>query len=527
MILLRFFFSLLFCAHTSSTALARDLSNLHKVRLPTPATLASKTLGTEIAISGSTAAVAAFSSDETVAGTVYLYDAQESWRLIAEVNSQHRSDDFAKKIILDNKLLIVSAERDDSRGINSGAVYIFEHISASYPQRWQQTAKIIATDTQAGDRFGSSITLKEDILYIGAPLHGQGKIYIYRRDAENRWQLTDSIQPIDPQASRFGTAISQDGISLIIGAPYTDTPNSSTLTKQPNQGFAISKGDVIDPGIESGAIYVYQRTSGHWQQTARLSSTNLETADHLGENIALEGDIIAASIKHKDVFDHLRAGVVYVYKRVENEWQEDSALVASKPNVGANFGNSFSLLNGQIVVGANKVHANGFNSGQVYLFSRDSSGTWTLIHQQANANLKAHSQLGISVAFSSKYILAASRHGVFAFQDTPVDYQPAIFYSDTHTLQLNEVLTTETGVLAASLHLSQLADTSILSVTDYHLRTDINTSNIRYSSTTSHLTVPRLAVQTNTGKLAFYTLVLQQIENQASIQFKVLSLTPL
>lgn len=529
MTLLRFTFSLLFCLCVVPNALALNLSRLHEIPLPIPATLGDKTLGTAIAISGSTAAVAAYSGDDNIASSVYLYAAQEDWRLSAELSSQFKADDFAKRIILIDDILIVSAGGDDSHGDNSGAVYIFERDSSDKPHHWQQTAKLTAPDAQAGDQFGNAIALVKGVLYIGAPMRGQGKVYIFTRDSESGlWQVTDSIEPKSPQALRFGAAIAQDAQTLIIGAPFTDADNSQEADAKMRQPrFAISKGDTFDPGIESGAIFIYQKRSGQWQSTARLGSSNRETADHLGEDIAIEGDIIAASLKHKDVLDDLRAGTVYVYKNVDNAWQEDSALIASDPNVGATFGNSFSLVNGQILVGANKIHANGFNSGQAYLFAQNADHGWEVVHQQENAELQGHDQFGLSVALAPEHLLIASKHAVYAFQNTPIQYYPGIFYADSNTVQLNEVALPGVGVLTATLNLSQDDGELLLTVANYHLRTDIEISDINYSPNTGRLTIPQLAVQTSAGEAVFYTVVLQQTDNPASIQFQVLSIKPI
>ena len=175
--LLRLFSLLLLFLCVSSELLALNSSSLHEITLPTPAALADKTLGTAIAISGSTAAIAALSDDRNSTGSVYLYAAQENWRLSAEVNSKSTADNFARHIILHDNLLLVSADKDDENGVNSGAVYIFERTIDNL-HHWQQTAKLTASDAQAGDHFGGAIALAGNTLYIGAPSNGQGKVYI-------------------------------------------------------------------------------------------------------------------------------------------------------------------------------------------------------------------------------------------------------------------------------------------------------------------------------------------------------------
>ncbi|NYT46930.1 MAG: hypothetical protein H0A75_04205 [Candidatus Methanofishera endochildressiae] len=412
----------------------------------------------------------ALADNSSSTGSVYLYDAQEDWRLITEFNSASNTDNFGQNIILQNNILIISADRDDQ---GAGAVYIFERLSPASPEPWQKTAKITAPDKSTGTRFGGAIAWVDNVLYIGAPEHDQGKVYIFQRDSESgQWLFQESMVPDDPQALAFGSSIAQDGEFLIVGAPYTDandnlepeTKSRKTAHSTRQGRFAISKGDTVDPGLESGAIFVYQRTQGVWQQTARLGASNRETGDHLGTQIVIEGDTIVASLKQKDVFDFLRGGALYIYKKAGNDWLEHAALFPEENNVGANFGNSFTLLDKHILVGANKIHFNGFNSGQAYLYAQNSSGIWELKYQQHNAEIKGHDQFGLGVALGQEYMLAASKNAVFVFQDTPVNYHPAAFYPASNTLQLNEVSVNGLGVLRADFHLTQQEGEFILTL---------------------------------------------------------------
>ena len=343
------FLFLLLQANVTAQALNIQPPDLVETQIPNPPTLADKRFGTTLALSGSTLAISANVDDVSRTGSVYIYDEKGSWQLTAELNSQHKADNFAGRIILVDNRLIVSADRDDSLGKDSGAVYVFERNITVSPRLWQQRAKITALDGQTGDRFGQGIALVEDKLYIGAPYHNQGKVYIYSlKTGSNEWQFLNSVDPVDNQAQHFGVSIAQDQNTLIIGAPYTDADNSeipasriAVGNKKNNPRFSISKGDTFDPGIQSGAIFVYELVKGVWQQTTRIGASNRETGDHLGEQIAINGNTIVASLKQKDVWDELRAGSVYTYKKIANSWQEDTALTTDPPQFGGAFGTSF------------------------------------------------------------------------------------------------------------------------------------------------------------------------------------------
>jgi len=516
-----------------ASAINLQLPNLHEIQLSTPATLGDKTLGTALSISGSLAAVAALPDNNTHTGSVYLYDAQQSWHLTTELNSTHTADNFATRIVLLDNILVVSANRDDTKGTDSGAVYIFQRDLAHEAHQWQQVAQLTAPDAQAGDQFGSAIALVNNTLYIGAPFHGQGKVYAFTQNNDKaQWPLQATIEPKDPQALQFGSAIAQNGQTLIIGAPYTDANSpaaKSTIktNKQRQPRFQISRGDTIDPGFESGAIFVYENREGAWQETTRIGASNRETGDHLGENIAIEGDMIVAGIKDKDVFDFLGSGAVYVYRKVAETWTEETALFPDVNNMRGQFGNSFSVLDQHILVGASQIHANGFNSGQAYLFGQDTNGHWSIIHQQANTTLQAHDFFGQSVALGAEQILATSKNTVYVFQNAPVESTPAIFYPDSQTLQLNEVAVAGAGIFSATLQLSQSGEALLLTLTASHLRPDRLASHTQYLANTGQLFIPRLAVPQSNGGMAFFAVTLQQHPHATALQFQVSSVQPI
>ena len=515
------------CTPFSASAISLNLSELHEFQLPTPATLGNKTLGTAISLSDSTAAIAAHPDNDQLTGSVYVYNINENWRLIDELSSTSSTDSFGRHILLKDDTLIISAHKDDALGKNSGAVYLYQKDTSFKPHQWIQVAKLTAPDAQAKDRFGQAIALTNDALYIGAPNHQKGKVYIFTQNASKQWKMTDSIVSTDPQALQFGSAISIDQGTLVIGAPSTDAKEPSDEAKSRSLArFAISKGDTIDPGIESGAIYVYEKKEDKWQQTARLGASNRESGDGLGQQVTIQDNTIFASLSSKDVWDELGAGAVYTYKKVNNEWHENTALTAKPAQLNALFGENFSVLDKHILVSAHKTHYNGFNSGHVFLFSQNSKNEWPLIHTQTNASIKAQDQFGLSVALNDERILVASKHAVYAFQNTAMQPYPAIFYMDTMSLHLNEVAVPSLGVFSVTLTLSQQAKDLFLSVTANHLRKGIKSSTINYLPS-GQLTIPHLALQQDNGDIQFYSATLQQVSGTESLQFKVINIDPI
>lgn len=517
---------------TEASAITLQFNNLQAFQLDSPTTLNNKQLGSALALSDSIAAVSASENSSNSSGSVYLYSSDNNWSLINEISSQSSVDNFARHLALSNDLLVISADQDDEKGKDSGAVYIFQQDDTTALNNWRLVTKLTAPDAQANDHFGHSIYLINQTLYVGAPQHSQGKVYIFTYDtASSQWLFNTDISPTDPLAMGFGASIAQDQQTLIIGAPYTDADNTALVSTKSKSSpyrdarFAISKGDTFDPGIESGAIYVYENTSNVWVQSTRLGSTSRETGDHLGEQIAIENNYIIAEVNQKDVFDDLRAGEVYIYKKTNGTWHENTALMADTPNVGASFGTSFSILDGHILVGAPKTHANGFNSGQAYLFTQDNNGAWPLITHPTVSELVAHDQFGTSVALGTAHMLISSKKGTYVLHNKAPEHNiPAIFYQETNVLQLNALDVPGIGVFSATLTLN--IERLSLSLTASQLRTNISASPVSYSIETGTLVIPSLIIQDQDGTRTKASITLQRDTNSSTLQFKITSFQP-
>jgi len=245
--------------------------------------------------------------------------------------------------LLSNKQLIVSAERDDALGEDSGAVYIFERTSIN-DTTWHQAQKITAPDAQANARFGTAIKIQNNTLYIGAPGQGkQGKVYIFQLNQKGNWFLTNTIEPTDPQAQKFGTSIAVNENTLAIGAPYTDANtnaenNSTNDTQKMRPRFVNTRVTTYDPGIEAGAIFVYQLANNNWQENTRLGVQERYSYEHFGTHIALKNKVIAGSIEDRDVVNELGAGAVFIFRK------QADIIVYNDKKVQITLGNIYSSV---------------------------------------------------------------------------------------------------------------------------------------------------------------------------------------
>jgi hypothetical protein len=184
--------------------------------------------GSALALNDGWLAVSAplHSSPGSPGGAVYLFQFDGvSWVQRYKVGAPDTiaGDRFGSAIALDDGWLAVGVPLHRFVGSASGAVYLFEFNGTA----WVQRQKFVASDTVGGDQFGSALALENQRLVIGAPLHSSngpasGAVYIFER-ATTTWIERAKLIGSDTNAGdRLGGSISIDGTTILVGA-YGDT----------------------------------------------------------------------------------------------------------------------------------------------------------------------------------------------------------------------------------------------------------------------------------------------------------------
>jgi trimeric autotransporter adhesin len=192
-------------------------------------------------------------------------------------------------------------DQQDDSAPDSGAVYLFRR-SDSVDAEWAQAAYVKASNAGADDRFGYSVSLVGDRMAVGA----------------------------------FGEASAAKGVN----------------------------GDQSDDAAYgSGAVYVFRRVDGGWQQEAYIKASNTAAGDQFGYSVSLWGDTLVVGAPREDgrsagvggddtdccVAD---SGAVYVFRRMGEEWQQEAYIKSSNTDLGHHFGQAVSLSLDTLAVGA-------------------------------------------------------------------------------------------------------------------------------------------------------------------------------
>lgn len=285
--------------------------------------------------------------------------------------------------------LAVGAEGESSQGTDpldnslfaSGAVYVYTRSGTT----WQHQAFLKAATADLQDYFGFRVALSAsgDTLAVGAwgdsgqndVLVFSGAVYVFTRSGDT-WQQQAYLTASNANArDRFGVsvALSSNGDTLAVGAEDESSRSSDPLD---------------NGGSSNGAVYVFTRSNGHWQQQAYLKAANTDPEDFFGTALTLSGDgeTLAVGAKGESSngsspLDNSRpsTGAAYVFKRSGNSWQQQAYVKAPNADANDGFGASVALsANGQtLAVGAAGEDGGAFgapadnsalSAGAVYLY---------------------------------------------------------------------------------------------------------------------------------------------------------------
>lgn len=220
-------------------------------------------------------------------------------------------------------------------------------------QRLTNTQKVIGSDIEYGDEFGTSVSIQGDYAIVGTTRHfhykGEqlyiGAAYIYFNDG-NTWRLQSELIGAERRSRDwFGYSVDLDGRYAIISTFY----------------------DV--GGEQSGSAHVYYRSDTGWVEQAKLVALDGELDDRFGGSVSISDSfaVVGAygnsiSTSHSDRQN--KAGVVYVFARLGDQWIEQTKLSDPEGKWGDRFGSTVSIHKNDLIVGAP------FNDGHgsAYLF---------------------------------------------------------------------------------------------------------------------------------------------------------------
>ena len=366
--------------------------------------------GGSVALRGDVAVIGAY-SDDTAAGA----DAgsAEVWTRGGSVWTQRQqllaaggaaSDAFGISVGIDAGTILVGAHQDDAAGgVDCGSVYVFTGSGGT----WSQQQQLTAAAASGGDALGIGVAIGGGTVLAGAfrddTVAGvdAGSAYFFSWNG-TAWNQLQQVYQTDQDARNdtFGTAVSLDGGTLVVGAPRDDVA-----------------------GVDAGAAYVFTRSGAAWALQQKLTPAGLGPDDRFGFAVGLRGDTLVVGAPQHDAGAMADAGAVYVFTRSGSTWTLQQTLAAADAAAGDYFGNAVSLGAGTLVVGAEGDDTTaGTDAGSAYVFVHNGS-SWTPQQKLTAADAAGGDQFGHAVAYDAETaVIGAFRDDRFASSDAGSAY---------------------------------------------------------------------------------------------------------
>lgn len=254
-------------------------------------------VGMAVALDGTTMAVG------SAMNQVYVYAITDTVQLVdgLQPTPVATQDGFGLSLALSGDTLAVGSPYEESsgRGVGvadadagapgSGAAYVYRKSGS----RWNLEAFIKAANSDAGDNFGTRLSLDGDALAITAwkessasasdpsdnSSPGAGAAYVFERNGAT-WSQTTMLKSRTP--GRDDRFFDVQIVGDVVVATSTGEDSASVG----------SDGDATDDGApDSGAALVFVRAAGAWTQRAYLKASNTGAGDGFGNAVALTHDL--------------------------------------------------------------------------------------------------------------------------------------------------------------------------------------------------------------------------------------------
>lgn len=245
------------------------------------------------------------------------------------------------------------------------------------------------------ERFAAHLDVEGNLLAVGG---GSGAFLFTRLDAGGR-QWSTNIEKlgsgwgwgaeVDIDADRVIASLGRGGGVWRRQQPgeaaplrlATLIPADQSSLAQAGEGVAL-EGDIAVVGAGNndfqgrqsvGTVSIFQQglyAPGVFDELKTICPVGIAPGDDFGDNVALEGEVLAASAKQNNA-----VGAVYLFDRNAggpDNWGQTAKLVPSIVTSPRSFGSDLAFDGDQLIVGA----AGRAGQGQAFIYERDAAGAW-------------------------------------------------------------------------------------------------------------------------------------------------------
>lgn len=304
----------------------------------------SRYFGGSVGISGATAVVGAQGTERDVDGVAYVFvRSNGSWAQQA-------------------KLVPDALESSSARfpvAVSGDTVLVRNYLYARTDGSWTRETTLVPDEDASPEITEISVAVDDDTAVVGNPDHddegeGEGRVYVFQRSDASWDHQSTLVHPDGEWGDGFGSAVSIEGDTVVVGSPIDDTPN----------------------GRNAGTVHVFRRAGGTWGQQATLALEDGDEDDSFGTSVSLSGDAVVVSADRDDDPNDEHSGSAYVFERTDGDWRRQAKLVpteATRDGWLGNYGDAVALTGDTALLSGRWNPTPEIQDGveSVSLFSRD------------------------------------------------------------------------------------------------------------------------------------------------------------
>ena len=383
-------------------------------------------LGYSVSINGNYAIVGGNDS-----AFIFKHD-NNSWREQTQlvVHDRTYGDEFGTSVSISDNFAIVGACRDNEKGRIAGAAYIFKQEGGT----WKEYVKLLASDGDLTDFFGTSVSISGNTAIVGAKgdMYSSGSVYIFKNDGKTWIEQTKIIASDSDEDDYFGNSVALSEDSAIVGSNEDETngfrAGSAYIYNIPS--FFPPALSIIQPErtvlADAGSISIYISNIGNeasqinWKATTDAPWIAIVNPDGAGKSNLFMNYSANDGAKRKAVITitanaALNSPQQIIITQLSVEYSNKNLLEQKiLPSDGATddyFSRSIDISENYAIAGSYD-DDKGDGSGAAYIFKHEGD-RWIEQSKLIASDGKEGDYFGDSVTMSDEYAIIGAPIGSF------------------------------------------------------------------------------------------------------------------
>ncbi|MDP8238447.1 MAG: choice-of-anchor D domain-containing protein [Candidatus Hatepunaea meridiana] len=264
--------------------------------------------GYSVSIHGNYAVIGAYQNDDDGedSGSAYIFELNDGeWTEQQKLTASDAADNdgFGRSVSINDEQIIIGSPFSDGNDDEemAGSAYIFKLDG----DEWREHSKIVAGDSDAGDRFGLNVAIYRNYCLIAASFtddngDNSGSAYLFRySDDDDDWTEIEALTASDAAAAdEFGNFVSISGDYAVIGSRNDDDDGANSGAVYIYSGFIFPQNILVSPNnLNFVAVYVNE------SEELTLTITNEGELNLTVSDIVVEGDYFTIDFEEETTIE--------------------------------------------------------------------------------------------------------------------------------------------------------------------------------------------------------------------------------